>query len=200
MYNLEWCISCQSRSHSNGPGYFSANVFSANTLSVHSHMLGLSRRRCSTEKNRLLSRCVCLVGDKGERVCVYVYVCVCVSFGGWRIPVWVWSVQVSVFFREIQKEGRLKWNTGKRRVPQRKRKEELHVREYERQKCERAIWGVQRSRRGKESTRERVMESVREADGDEGLGRVAKPLRKRKKKDENPLHSLCRKTGNQGRG
>ena len=37
------------------------------------------------------------------------------------------------------------------------------------------------SGRGKESTGERVIESVREADGDEGLGRVAKPLRKRDK-------------------
>lgn len=43
------------------------------------------------------------------------------------------------------------------------------------------------------------MEGEREADGDEGLGRVAKPLRG-EKKDKNPLDSLCRETGNQGGG
>lgn len=43
-----------------------------------------------------------------------------------------------------------------------------------------------------------MIESMREADGDEGLGRVAKPLRG--KKIKNPLDSLCIKTGYQGGG
>lgn len=49
------------------------------------------------------------------------------------------------------------------------------------------VW-IQWSRRGKESARA----SETDADGDEGLGRVVKQLRKKKKKK--PLELLCRKT------
>lgn len=41
---------------------------------------------------------------------------------------------------------------------------------------------VKKMGEGRKSTRERVIQSEREADGDEGLERVAKPLRRKKDK------------------